>query len=186
MWPNIIVAVERIPHPVRLFVDVEPFLPRGLVFHEALAHVVHEDLGAPSGQRIEPRGTKPLQRLGHGDPRHLVDVNDFGGGQCVQPEVGEALLEPGEELFVVFDLELRVVAALQENLVAAEFVRLGDLLFDLFDWQDVPLVVPGLPVERAEGAKRVTHVRVVDVAVDDVGDDAVDVHAAPHQVGHHS
>ena len=46
-----------------------------------------------------------------------------------------------------------------------------------------PSACLGAPVERAELARRDADVGVVDVAVDEVGDDAVRVAAAAHRVG---
>ena len=52
-------------------------------------------------------------------------------------------------------------------------VELVDLLADLLGGEDVVVVVLLGAVERAELAVHVADVRVVDVAVDDVGDDLV-------------
>ncbi len=109
-------------------------------------------------------------------------MHDLRRGQRVQPQVGEARLEPAEQLLVVVDLQLGVVAALQQDLVAAQLVGLADLLLDRLDREHVALVVVRRAVERAERAERVADVRVVDVAVDHVGHDAVVVLAPSHQV----
>ena len=62
---------------------------------------------------------------------------------------GKRRLSRPEQVFVVVDLELRVVAALEEDLVAAQLVRLGDLLLDLLEREDVPLFVV-----RGDGRRR--------------------------------
>jgi len=78
------------------------------------------------------------------------------------------------------------VAALKQDLVPAELVRLRDLPLDLFRGKHVAFVVPRRAVERAERAERVAEVRVVDVAVDDVRDDLVRMLLAAHEIGHHA
>ena len=65
------------------------------------------------------------------------------------------------------------MAALHENLDAADRRQFVELLVDLVERQDVMIVVALGAVERAELAVHVADVRVVDVAVDDVGDDLV-------------
>ena len=62
-----------------------------------------------------------------------------------------------------------MIAALQEDLVAAQGDRLLDLLVELLARQDVGVGVAGLAVERAEVADGGADVGVVDVAVDVVG-----------------
>src|SRR5438270_13823443 len=76
-----------------------------------------------------------------------------------------------EEILVIVDAEIGVVAALHEQTGAAERERLLDLLEDDGLRQQVALArVAGLAVERAEVAVGVTDVRVVEIAVDDESD----------------
>ncbi len=64
-------------------------------------------------------------------------------------------------------------AALHQNAGAAQIDRLLDLVEDRFLRKDVAFLVPHRTVERAEAAVLGAEVRVVDIAVDDVGDHAV-------------
>ena len=68
--------------------------------------------------------------------------------------------------------QVRIVPALQQQLSAAEPNRLLDLRVDLVEAERVALARSDRPVERAELAARDADVRVVHVAVDDVGDRA--------------
>src|SRR5438132_9560111 len=80
-------------------------------------------------------------------------------------------LDRVEEILVVVDREVGVVAALHEEARAAERDRLLDLLEDDRLREEVALArVAGTAVERAEVAVGVADVRVVEVAVDDEGD----------------
>src|SRR3954447_10996311 len=84
-----------------------------------------------------------------------------------------ALLEGFEEVLVVVDPEIGMVAALHEDAGAADRERLLDLLEDDRLRQQVALgAVSGAPVERAEVAVGDADVRVVEVAVDDERDPA--------------
>src|SRR5215831_7202191 len=80
-------------------------------------------------------------------------------------------LDGREEVFVVVDAEVRVMAALHQQPGAAERERLLDLLEDDRLRQQVALaLVAGPAVEGAEVAVGDADVRVVEVAVDDERD----------------
>src|SRR5205814_1220657 len=80
-------------------------------------------------------------------------------------------LDRGEEILVVVDAEVGVVAALHEEAGAAERERLLDLLEDDRLRQQVALALVARPaVEGAEVAVGDAEVRVVEVAIDDEGD----------------
>ena len=66
-----------------------------------------------------------------------------------------------------------MMAALHEDLRAADGLELLDFLADLLGREDVVFVVALGAHERAELAIDVADVGVIDVAVDDVGDDLV-------------
>ncbi len=69
-----------------------------------------------------------------------------------------------------------MVPALQQNLRPAQRQGLLDLLVQLVQRNDVSVVILLRAIERAELAIHVADVRVVDVPVNDIGDDFV---AAP-------
>jgi hypothetical protein len=77
-------------------------------------------------------------------------------------------------------------SALHQHSGAAEFERLGDLLVDLFEIEDVAFLGSRVlyaslgqrPVKGAEGAVLGAEVGVVDIAIDDVGDYALGVEAS--------
>jgi hypothetical protein len=93
------------------------------------------------------------------------------------------LAQEGEDVLVVAERKVRVYPSLEEDSRSSERQRLLDLLSDLVGRQDVPLGIPRLPVERAEGAPIDADVRVVDVPVDLVGGNARIVTLAPRPVG---
>src|SRR6476620_5842868 len=84
-----------------------------------------------------------------------------------------ALLERAEEILVVVDAEVGVVAALHEDSGASDRQGLLDLLEDDRLRKQVPLgAVARTPEEGAEVAVGDADVRVIDVAVDDERDPA--------------
>ena len=95
-------------------------------------------------------------------------------------------LMPRKQILVPFDLQIGMQAALHENAGAAQVDGLLDLVEDDFLGQDVAFGVAHGPVEGAEAAVFGAEVGVVDVAVDDVGDDALGMQLAAHGVGLHA
>src|SRR5437764_14757335 len=83
---------------------------------------------------------------------------------------GVVLLDVAQQVEIPGERDVGVVPALDENLYAAERLELVDLAADLFEREDVALGVLGAAAERAELAVGDAHVRVTDVAVDDVAD----------------
>ena len=94
-----------------------------------------------------------------------------GGDSACSWNVGIARLDRAEQILVPLERQIGVVAALQQQLAAAERDRLVDLAEDLLEPEHVAFGRADRTVERAEVAARHADVRVVDVAVDDVGDD---------------
>jgi len=72
-----------------------------------------------------------------------------------------------------------MMAALHEDLRAAEVERFLDFLVDLIVSDDVGIVILLNAIEGAEFAIDIANIRVVDIAVNDVGGDFV---AAPIEV----
>src|SRR2546425_12382687 len=80
-------------------------------------------------------------------------------------------LDRTEQILVVVDAEIGMMAALHQQAGATERERLLDLLEDHRLGQQVALArVAGSPVEGAEVAVGDADVRVVEIAVDDEGD----------------
>jgi hypothetical protein len=82
-----------------------------------------------------------------------------------------ARLDRAEEILVVLDPEIRMVAALHQHTRATEREGFLDLLEDHRGRQQVPLASIARPaIEGAEVAIGDAHVRVVDVSVNDERD----------------
>ena len=161
---------RRHAEPVRLAHDVEPLVGLRLLRRDDRADAVDEDLGAAAGDRVEAGVAEPRQRLRDGQLRAPRDVLDLGRRERVQVD-RVARLDRAEEVLVVVDPEVGVVAALHEEPGAADRERLLDLLVDHRLRQQVPLAhVARAPVEGAEVAVGDADVRVVEVPVDDERD----------------
>ena len=162
----------------------EPLVRRRLgVAVQDLADAIDEHFGAAAGNAVQARRDEPVDDRGHRQLRKPRDVQDFRWRERVQLEAGIAALHRAEQILVPADRDVGIVSALQQELHAAEPDRLVDLREDLVEAERVAFARSHRPVERAELAAGDADVRVVDVAVDDVGDDAVRVPAAADVVG---
>ena len=83
-----------------------------------------------------------------------------------------------QQILVPFNAKIRMQSALHQNARAAQRNRLVNLRADFIDGADVSIRRTGPAIECAEGADNVADICVVDVAIDDVGDDVVRM-AAP-------
>src|SRR5258708_29490923 len=98
------------------------------------------------------------------------------------PDLWETALDRAQQVFVPLDLEVGMQAALHQDAGAAEVERLLDLREDYFVGMKVPFGAAHGPIERAEAAILGAEIRLVDVAVDDVADDALRTQLPPHGV----
>src|SRR6476620_4213491 len=88
-----------------------------------------------------------------------------------------------QQVLVPLDVAVRVQAALHQDARAAKCNRLVYSLTDLVYRVNVGVRLTRPPVKRAEGADDIADVRVVDVAVNDVGDERSVVLTLPDLVG---
>jgi hypothetical protein len=122
----------------------------------------------PPGIESRPGRDQPLD---HTADRHLLelgDVADLLGRQAMDGE-REVALHPAEQILVPGQRQLGVEASLQQDLHAAQVDGLLKLLGQDLARQRVALLAGGRAVEVAELAAGHADVRVVDVAIDDVG-----------------
>ena len=80
-----------------------------------------------------------------------------------------------QKIFIPLDAKIRVQSALHQHTGAAERDRLVDLFANLIHRPHVGVRRAGPAIECAECTDDVADVRVIDVAIDDVGDDIVGV-----------
>ena len=134
------------------------------------AHPIDEDLGAAARHGVETRVAKSRQRLGDGQLRAARDVLDLRRREGVEVDL-VARLDRAEQILVVVDPEIGVVAALHQEPRAADRECLLDLLVDHGLRQEVALAyVARSPVEGAEVAVGDADVRVVEISIDDERD----------------
>ena len=169
-WPYIIVAVVDMPSRCACRITLSH--SELFVFFGAITSRTRSTSTSPPPPGTESRpASRSRERVSQvvrlRAPR---DVLDLRRRQRVQVD-RVALLDRAEEILVVVDPEVGMVAALHEEAGAAERERLLDLLEDDRLRQQVALVaVARAAVEGAEVAVGDADVRVVQVPVDDERD----------------
>src|SRR5207245_2590727 len=122
-------------------------------------------------------------------PTVFRDGNDLRSRIAVQVNFGEALLDAPQHRLVPVNLQVRMQTALHQNSGPAKFDGFADLVVDSLEIEDITLFGFGSlqrPVKGAEGTVLSAEVRVINVAIDDVGDHALGVQPAPRRVGFHA
>ena len=169
--------------PVRVPHDVEPLVGGGLaVAVQQRAHAIDENFRAAARHAVEARGNQPIEHLRHRQLRQTRQVDDFGRRQRMQLERRVALLDRAEQILVPRERQVGIVAALQQQLDAADRDGLVDLAEQFVESEDVAFRRSDRTIERAEVALRDADVRVVDVAIDDVADDALGMLPLAHRI----
>src|SRR5262245_52573589 len=76
-----------------------------------------------------------------------------------------------QKIDVPFERQFRMIPALHQDLHAAGGSEFIQLLVELFEAENVMILIVLCPIKRAELAVNVAHVCVINVAIDDVGHD---------------
>ncbi len=103
-------------------------------------------------------------------------MDELGGAEPVDVDVRELRLDPPHQVEVPRQRESRMMPALEQDLRPAQGHCFFDLPIHLLGGDDVGVRVALAAAEGAELAVHVADVGIIDVAVDEVGDDLV---AAP-------
>src|SRR4030095_14573957 len=90
---------------------------------------------------------------------------------------GIAPLQLAQKLLVPLQWQIGMETSLHQDPAATQFESLFHLLVNVFETQNVAFRRSGLAVERAESANRRAYVAIVNVSVDNVGDDVIWVQA---------
>ena len=101
----------------------------------------------------------------------------------MQLKSGILRTQRAEQVFIPLDSEVGVQPALHQDARAAERNGFIDLRADFFEAANVGVGCARATVERAKGPDDLADVRLVDVAIDDVGDDVLRVTPRAYLIG---
>ena len=106
-----------------------------------------------------------------GIPKSLGEMLELRRAESVDVDVRIFFPDVAEQIEIPIEAELRMMPALHQDLHAAGRGQFVELLIELLAREHVVVGILLGPIKRAELAIDVADVGVVDVAIDDVGDD---------------
>ncbi len=112
-----------------------------------------------------------------------MDVVDLRRREAMQLKVGILRVQRAQKIFIPLDSEIRMKPALHQDAGSAKGNRLINLRADLVERPHISVGSARPAIESAERADDIADIRVVDVAIDDVGDDVVGMLALPNFIG---
>ncbi len=169
-------------HAVHFF----PVIARTLQARNFRANFIVKNFRAASGNGLQPRIHQALNRFANADFADFRDAQNFGRRKTVQMDLRIACFQGAQQIFVIANLQVRVQAALEQNASAAKFQHFVNFLVNFLERKDVAILGAERAVKRAEGTILGAEIRVIDVAVDLVSDDARIVFLQAHFVRGHA
>jgi hypothetical protein len=115
-----------------------------------------------------------------------MDIVNLGRRKAMELKSGIVLAECSKKVLIPFDSEIGMKTTLHQYAGSAKRDRFVDSFPNLIYRVDVSIFMPRPAIERAERADHVTDVCIVDVPVDDIGDDTLRMEALSHLVRSHS
>ena len=165
--------------------DLEPAIGTSLLGCHDVTDTLHEDFAAAAGNRIEARGLELADHVARVHAEARREEVDFARREAVNVN-RMMLLDIAHQIQIPLERDIRIVPALNQDLHATKRLCLLDLIADLFEGEGIPFPVFRTTVEGAESTVRYTDVRVVDIAVDDISDNAVGMLRLTHAIGFHA
>src|ERR1700730_13955161 len=174
---------------MRSSVDIEPVVSQTFQSGDAIANLIIENLGSPAGDGIKAGVPQSRNRVANCHAAIFRDGNDLRCRIAVQMNFRKTLLDAAQHLLMPVNLEIRMQASLHQYSGASEFDGFADLLVDGLEIQDVSFF--GFrslewTIERAKRAVLGAIIRVVDIAINNICDDAMRMQFSPHRVSFHS
>src|ERR1041385_8594947 len=153
---------------------IEPVFRQALQPCDAMANFVIQNFGTAAGDGIESGIAQARNRVANGEPTVLCDCNDFRSRIAVQMDF-ETLFDSAQHFFMPIDFEVGMQASLHKHAGSAKLDRLTNFVVDRIEIENVSLFSLWpfqRTIERAERAIFGAEVCVIDVAVNDVADNA--------------
>ena len=149
--------------------DAEPVVAAAFADADAAADARGEDLAAAAGNGVQAGVAKPADNVADVHAEEPLELDKLRRREGVDMHTGEVGLDIAEQLFVVFDGQAVVHAALKQNLCAVDRDQFPQFPADLLVAQCVGIRLAMVAPKGAEGAFGRADVGVVDVAGNDVG-----------------
>src|SRR5207237_1592805 len=115
--------------------------------------------------------------------RDKMKVMNLRGLEAMRLKAGICRAQRPQKIFVPLATKIRMQSSLHQHAGTAQLDRLVDFFANLVDRAYVSVRRAGPAIECAESTDHVADIRVIDVAIDDVGDNVAGMTALPNFIG---
>src|SRR4051812_13500634 len=168
---------------------VDPVFGEALQPRDAMAYFVVENLRTASRNGIKPGFAQSHYGVANRETAVLRNRDNLGSGKTVKMNFWEAVFDSPQQTFEPVDLQIRMQTALHQHACSADLDRFSNFFVNRFEIEDVPFRSQFALERTIESAKRTifrAEVRVINIAIDDVGDYTFRMQLAPNGIGLHA
>src|SRR5919106_449330 len=158
---------------VRNLHHFQPLVAVDLQWRNFLAYPIHKNFAATTRNRSESGIFEFGDHFTQWHPESFREVLEFRRAESVNVDVWIFFAYVLQEIDVPNEWQFWMVPPLHQYLNPTFGGKFIEFLIDLFERKDVMIFVFLGAIERAELAVNVAHVRVIDVSIDDVGNDLI-------------
>src|SRR6266576_2520635 len=148
---------------------LEPITAHRLERRNPLTDAIDQDLATPTRDGSQAGQFEVSNNLFEGLVEDFTEMNELARTKAVNVYRREFGFDMGKQIEIPLFSQFRMMAALHENLGAAQSDRLLNFSVNFIEGDDIGVVIFFGAVEGAEFAIDIADVGVIDVAVDDVG-----------------
>src|ERR1051325_6380874 len=150
---------------------LQPLAGVALERRNALPNTIHQDFTAPAWNRSEPGFLEFHDYLTQGHSENTSEMLEFGGAKSMDIDVGILFADVLQEIDIPIEGQAWVMATLHQNLDTAGSRQLVQLVVELFEAKNIVVVIFFGAIECAKLAINIANIRVIDIAIDDIGND---------------
>src|SRR5438477_9200211 len=152
---------------------LQPFVTLDFEWRNSLAHPVNQNFATTTGDGAEAGFLEFREHFPQWHSKNFREVLELRRTEPMNIDLRIFLSDVVQQIDIPFEAQLRVMSALHQDLNPADSAKFIQLLIELLERDDMMVVVLFGAIKRAELAVNVADVRVIDVAIDDVGNDFV-------------
>ena len=152
---------------------LQPVIAHRLERRNTLADAVHQNLSSAAGDGSEARARKLADDLLQRQAEHIAKMDEFARTKTVNVDLRKLAFYMRQQIQIPLQGKFRMMAALHQNLRAAQSDGLFDLAVHFVKRDDVGIVIRLRAIKGAEFAIDVADVSIIDIAINNIGDDLI-------------
>src|SRR4029450_13886399 len=162
------------PDLVRCLHYLQPLIAVNFQWRYFLPHPIHQNFSAAARNRSKPSLPEFRNHFAERHPEGLREMLKLRRTEPVNIDVRIFFPNVPQQIDIPLERQFRMMPPLHKNLTAADGRKFVELLIDLLERENVMILILLRSIKRAELAVNIANVRVIDVSIDNVGDDFAD------------